>query len=271
MNSTSVVKWNKLATGCGSEMQANGVYQHADIHYSNTLVFAHILGSHVSKCKFLKANRVARTLFVAVTLWDVEEPGKSSTFETITVRNWFRISGHAPFTTQVCFSSLNVLKCGSPNKPQWRVTGDFVNSPSLNSHTVTGSVGSITVLVANLLRKSDSFLGTDTFPHFHSCISLGIWTTVEWKLRSPRHPFLTLDTHTLNIARETQIRRWSRISPTRLLWAALQVCTRQASFAFVPKMHSVINNIRVVPVSVILRNTKTCHFSYNDGGICSPE
>lgn len=124
------------------------------------------------------------TVFVAVAL----DPLTRGTLETCTEKYSFSMRGHAPLTTHVCLSSVNVFKWGSPNKAHSRYWYRSCLISSLNGvicscekfrqagWLVTGPI--VAVVLRTVL-----FIGSETFPQFRSFIILGMSVEIVWKYR----------------------------------------------------------------------------------------
>lgn len=152
-------------------------------------------------------------VFVAVALDHVT----SCTFVTCTEKYSLSIKGQAPSTTHVWRSSVNVFKCGSPNKAHNRKSCGFLLICSLDSLVCANvkfkQAGCFWAGVAGVfvVGRAVPFVGSETFPQLWSFICRGISVDIVWKCMSELQlftAFFTSWTQRKNIANAVQIARF---------------------------------------------------------------
>lgn len=167
----------------------------------------------VLRCVEIENNLKALTVFVAVAL----DPVTSCTFVTCTEKYSLSIKGQAPSTTHVWRSSVNVFKCGSPNKAHNRKSCGFLLICSLDSLVCANvkfkQAGCFWAGVAGVfvVGRAVPFVGSETFPQLWSFICRGISVDIVWKCMSELQlftAFFTSWTQRKNIANAVQIARF---------------------------------------------------------------
>lgn len=169
------------------------------------------LNTFMLRCVEIENNLKALTVFVAVAL----DPVTSGTFVTCTEKYSLSIKGQAPSTTHVWRSSVNVFKCGSPNKAHNRKSCGFLLICSLDGLVcaiVKFKQAGFWADVAGVLivGKTVPFVGSETFPQLWSFICRGISVDIVWKCMSELQLFTAFFTSWVqrkNIANAVQISR----------------------------------------------------------------
>ena len=183
----------------------------------------------VSRCVEIEKNLKALTVFVAVAL----DPDTRGTFVTCTEKYSLSIKGQAPSTTHVWRSSVNVFKCGSPNKAHNRNSCGFLLICSLDGLVCAnvkfiqaGFLGAGTATVFVVAGRAVPFAGSETFPQLWSFICRGISVDTVWKCMLELQlftAFFTPWTQRKNIANAVQIARLvaGSAASTALLYGAM--------------------------------------------------
>lgn len=182
----------------------------------------------VLRCVEIENNLKSLTVFVAVAL----DPATRGTFVTWTEKYSVSIKGHAPWTTHVWRSSVNVFKCGSPNKAHKRKSCGFRLICSLDGLVCmnvkfkqAGCLwpGATGVFVVG---RAVPFVGSETFPQLWSFICRGISVIIVRKCMSELQlftAFWTSWTQRKKIANAVQIGRLvsGSAASTALLYGAM--------------------------------------------------